>query len=248
MKASLFIFLCCVTLISFDCCKKKSTNQIAALSIPIDSPGVTIQIDSFPLKVGNQWIYKVVEQQTVKSVLQSPDSFNFTITVVADTYLYNIRFVKIEGSSSDPYSFLSIYMHHQSNGTYYYANLSRGLYQFASLDNIDTAHMLDSAQHVLLLPIDSSNASWNNNEPDEYYGSIGPICYRQYGGFVNVTTPAGNFNTIKLHEDDVVEQADQYFSSKGLIQQIQYVVTSFGYKYSNVYGYTRRITLVSVNF
>jgi len=248
MKASSFIFLCCVTLISFDCCKKKSTNQIAELSIPIDSPGVAIQIDSFPLKIGNQWTYKVVEQPTVKSVLQNPDSFTFTITVVADTYLYNIRFVKIEGSSTNPCSFLSVYMNHQSNGTYYYANLSQGLYQFASLDNIDTAHILDSAQHVLLLPISSSNASWKSNEPDEYYGGGGPTCYRQYSGFVNVTTPAGNFNTIKLHEDDVAEGADQYFSSKGLIQQIQYVVTSYGYKYSNVSGYTRRITLVSVNF
>jgi hypothetical protein len=237
LRTILYSVLLLIVVVS---CKKKSGDSIAFPPLPTDVPGPVIQIDSFPLKVGNQWIYKIVEIYTGNP--QTIDSSVYAITVVSDTVIDNIRAAKIVGNTVDTVSFLSANAQ-KPTGTFYYANLHDGLHQFSSPEAVREQGSTHS-EFILKLPINSDTIAWYSNEPNGYDAN-GPAIYRYFSSFVAVTVPAGTFNTAKFHLFSPVASMDQYYCEKGLVQETQFIQVSGGRPPA---GYTRIITLVSVNF
>jgi len=212
MRNSLFITLL-TAITCFVSCKKKDTSKHdPLLTIPADVPGVAMQIDSFPLHSGYTWLYEVRRQTNrhdYNQVITSQTSVSVGDPVDHDSLrLYPIT---VSNQYIIPHPFLNA----SSNGalTALYANMPDGLRRW---DTDDTTYT--PASSALLLSKDSSQ--WHSMEYNDYY-------QRRIAGYVSVTVPAGTFNCIKvttqrinIHEAAASYSCDQYFSDKGLIQQI----------------------------
>lgn len=96
----------------FLCCKKKSSTSNlpgptsdcgtivphTVLSVPADTAGPTIVLDSFPLVIGHQWTYKLKEQAYDACGQMYFDSLVYTLTVISDTVIHGIRFALVSTS------------------------------------------------------------------------------------------------------------------------------------------------------
>ena len=234
-----------ITIILYASCKQSSNNNnIAALALPADVAGPVVQVDSIPLQVGHQWIYKkmnqVISQYTnqTTSKLSMPDSGSVTISSVTDTLVNGVRFTRLSASTSGSLFLFSI---GDDNG--YYINLFEGTHRITNFSHTDTTYLIDSTDNIMRTP-NRLNTIWYT-----------PNGVRQWMGYVTVTTPAGTFNCVKLHYTGSFGNgedywADQYYSTKGLVQEIQYrtTVTSVGTGTHLAQTFASTWTLSGVNF
>ncbi len=189
-------------------------------------PGPPIQIDSFPLKVGNTWTYT-----TGSNII-------YTVKVVADTMINSERAARVDMIGDSTIS------------TSYYANRSDGYYLVANryYSFLDSLHIFKPAVHVLSFPL-ATNATWQTGDSSVvvYYQSNYSATW---GNFYKVTTPAGQFNCCLLNLYSLYNGLSYscYYSSKGLMKEVEIASASKGPglgPYSFVAG---TITLTSVNF
>jgi len=247
MKQNLIIVISLI-LIGFASCKKTHSTPVspALISLPADVPGTAITLDSFPLKIGNQWVYRIITQTTMSVSsgtaslsISTPDSGFLTVGVVSDTLINGFRMYGLSvPSQSAFFTYNSIYL----SDSFLYANLADGLHRITAGGNIDSNYVLDSTEALIKLPV-AMNTTWSYN-----YGT------RQWTDYVRVTTPAGSFDCIKLSvtEDRGSDQYGmvQYYSSKGLIQELQWYTswTSANPGVHDNYTYYTMLTLQSLNF
>jgi len=237
-QISILLFLVCISICA---CSKKNHHvdfsypapvAFTPMFVPVDSAGPAIQIDSFPLTVGNQWTY-CVRQQTYDAAGASYDSVYFTLKAISDTVVNGIRFVLTTTSGNVNSPMLTDFF--SFNNTCYYTNFGRDVYQLISLAHTDPIYVTDSTAHLISFLSDT----WHSN--DEHL-------FRTWGGFVSVTTPAGIVNCKKMSINSGATKTDQYYSNKGLVQEIQ---TNSGLSRGPGTGpvtTTRVITLTSINF
>ena len=245
--------LICISLIliGFASCKKTHPTPVspALISLPADVPGTAITLDSFPLKIGNQWVYRIITQTTKSESplssgtaslsLSTPDSGFLTVGVVSDTLINGFRLYGLSiPSQSAFFTYNSIYL----SDSFLYANLTDGLHRITAGGNTDSNYVLDSTEALIKLPV-AMNTKWSYN-----------YVTRQWTDYVTVTTPAGKFDCVKL---SVTENMGsdlygmvQYYSSKGLIQELQWYTSwiSAGPGVHDNYTYYTMLTLQSLNF
>ncbi len=141
MKRSILISLS-LAVFAIGACKKNPAKT--ATELPPDVPGPAIQIDSFPLHVGNQWVYEVVRAN-------SSITTTAVMTAVSDTLVDSIRLTKLAGDR--PQFTLAL-------NDCYYANLDSGMYQFENLSFTGNDLTQKRRNMVLQLPANIGQA-WN---------------------------------------------------------------------------------------
>ena len=243
-----------IGLLFFLSCNKKSKQltpvtytPYTIISLPADVIGPAIELDSFPLAVGNQWVYNTQEQAYNSQGEIYLNTYTDTFTVISDTFVNGIVFHYIASSNFANTTSLLTADYDRPGGAYYYTFMPNGLHQFASLANTDSVYIADSSEYVLLLPA-TINYSWNSREKPSFL--LDPTMVRSWVSYVTATTPAGSFNCVKMHISTVSTklEAYQYYSSKGLVQEIQQIEgLSMGPQLGPTY-ITRIMTLTAVNF
>jgi hypothetical protein len=178
-------------------CTKKS--KVTSNGAPQDPPGPAIQLSSYPLNVGNMWVYDNGD----------------TIRAVADTTIGGMNATKMVKTNK------------RYSAIFFCANTEDGFYVVASnwthaLEGftcpIDAGSgggpdILLATPPVLFAkyPIDTANA-WDAHVPG--YNHF----MRQWNGYFTVSTRAGKFNCARMSTGMYTE----YYSSKGLVQTVEY--------------------------
>ena len=175
-------------------CKKH--NNSPATSSETDVPGPAIQLNSFPLKPGNMWVY---------------DSGD-TIRVVADTVINGVAATKLTKNNAH-YS-LAVYCTNLPDGLHMLAANSSNAFETLTVPVLDDPAPLvvpDPSVQFTKLPV-SLDGSWEAHIPNMKYST------RQWVKYVTVTTPAGTFNCVKMSAG----YFDEYYSDKGIIKRVDH--------------------------
>lgn len=224
MRYSIYLLISLV--VFFSSCSKssdKKTTINTQIGLPSDLPGTSFVLGNFPLHKGNQWTYQVIHQTVTRTttttstepdVNSATDTSYVTITAIADTIANGFTFVRLSASSATSLRFLTY-----GDDNCYFANLPDGLHRFTDLSHTDSATVLDNTATVIDSPA-TRGAAWST-----------PDGVRQWGDFVLAVVPAGNFDCVKQSYSLALSATDnfsanQYYSAKGLIQQVQYLTTS----------------------
>lgn len=176
-------------------CKKKRTTLAGNNGPLTEVPGPAIQLDHFPLKTGNMWVYdngdtlRVTMDTMINGMaaqkLERRNRTNATISYYAN----NPDGLYLLGTNARPYSLLV------PNGGFSYEPMT-----------IFSAPML-----IARYPV-SFNNEWNTNEPNA------PYARRKWMNYVSITNAAGTFNSAKL--STVGGNLTEYYSDKGLVRVI----------------------------
>ena len=229
---SIFYFYLLLLVFALSCNKKSITstsnhnslNSCSVLSLPVDSVGQNIQLDSFPIVVGHQWTYKA-QWQSGDACNFSCDSIIFTIKIISDTLIAGIRFGLVSYLDAKGLSSNTDLSFPTTSPFFYLVNISNGLHQLYSLANTDSTYLADST--VLLMSTLPEVNTWNSLVNLSLKDSLEK---RNWVSYEVVITPAGIFNCRKLNVIDnsysnndgiTYYNTNQYFSSKGLVQEIQ---------------------------
>jgi hypothetical protein len=241
MKPLYFILIFFVAMIVS--CKKSDTEQYdPALSIPADVPAGQFILDSFPLQVGHQWTYLVQTQRSRGSSNAVTSSF-VTVSVAGAVDIDSVHLFKITlDQPGMPAPFLNpTAVSYANSSTALYANMKDGLQRWLLAD---TAYIPDSS--VFVVP--RGDTSWVDSS-----GYI--VSQHNFNGYYQVTVPAGTFNCITFTTSRTLYYSawgdytcKQYFSDKGLVQQvIAYTESPNGPGIGPTYV-TEWTRLVSANF
>jgi hypothetical protein len=268
MKNIFFVLNLFLLLIS--ACKKDAEQSINNGS----SQAQSIELDSFPLAIGNSWKFHSEDRYTdsVGTILPAYSStYDNYWTTVLDTLINGILTTKISqldssytGSTHQAYS--------------YYANRQDGFYRIA-VENYGSMFLLRTSESFLnkvCLPISFERITMQsdslyipdtalylmkfpstiNNEWNSFEVSNGIHTTRKWTGYSYIQTEAGSFNCIRLHwieafDDNsvpypIISEATLYFSTKGLIQQTESALVTYP---NGSHGqYSQIIKLIEVNF
>lgn len=214
-----YIGMFAAAIILFASCKK--TKTYPALSLPVDTQGNTVQLDSFPLRVGNVWSYMATYQDGTNA----PQSYNYTNSIVSDTTVNSFHLYKV------------VYQDPSSSDAYYLVRGPLGLYQVtgSTLSTADSAHIYDSLNLSIKYPTHLGD-SWS-------YNTNGSVQYaRTWLAYTHINTSAGSFNCLKMVYTDPSGSDTFYYADKGFIMEKTGNATISGHGAASV------IKLVSVNF
>ncbi len=100
MRTLLFVLI--LSILTFSACKDNSTNPSSSK-------------DVFPLKLGNQWTYRVSSYDSNDSLLTQ---YNDVWTIIADTLVLNERAFILESSNNKKYGFPLAALFIRSDGIY----------------------------------------------------------------------------------------------------------------------------------
>jgi hypothetical protein len=244
-------------------CKKDNDNGTAALPW-------AVELSSYPLAIGNFWKYHT-EMHIADSagVYYDHHYFDNYWTVVSDTFINGVPSTKVAqlDSNYDGTTHLAnTYYSNQPNGFYAMAtdnvgsmlylpvhqtefNIGKNSYlQFPEFSERDTIFIPDSASWLLKFP-SVLNDTWHAVR----YGSGDFFQSRKYENYQYVNTGAGMYNCIKVKvysesngQPDTTSTVYQYFSSKGLIKETQFVYLTFGDGSTGTM--TRTSELIQINF
>jgi hypothetical protein len=184
-----------VLLFSMLACKKSKQPGTPATTAFKDTSGSFVQVDSFPLTIGNMWVYDNGD----------------TIRAVADTMIGGARAVKLVKSNAG--FTVAVYCANRTGGCYIVASKVRNAFIGFTVCPFSTSSdsvlvVPDTATLLAKLPVDTS-ASWEAHVP-EY-----PTFTRRWTSYVTVHNAAGTFDCIKNTGD--FTYAD-YFSRKGIVR------------------------------
>ena len=232
-----------------------SIRPVTPLSMPTDTVGATVQIDSLPLSIGNMWTYSVVEQAYNVCGELYNDTFSFTIIVDSIIVRNGMMFGHVSSTydhmTAGSYDYFSVIYFCSAYPSCYLTNLGNGLHQLNNLANTDSGYVADSSAYL----INTTGVGWNSKESVD--STLQSVVMRQWAGYVKVTTPAGVYNCKKMKVTDDSDQlrfgvwgmaTAQYFSSKGLVQEVQQGKGASLGPGTGPVTVTRVITLTAVNF
>ncbi len=234
-------------------------------------PGPVVGLSSYPLEVGNEWVYTMTLDVT--GAENSYQEFVVDFEVVADTVIDGMPAKKVKSTETEGqnagndrlgYRFLtqtsSALDFVALNGptTQVFFRLSEDLlvpnYSMVAFGqaNINGVVVLDSAIHYMKFPSVDGNI-WRSNE---FGATSGAEFKRQWSGFYTVTTSAGEFDCMRMdlfgdyNQDNLPDSnsifIQQYFSPEfGLIKEVATSELNWG---SGQTGqYVRNLSLTSVN-
>ncbi len=240
------------------CAKEDPVNL--QMVIPADKATTNPFLRSFPMKAGNEWIYTVSEQTTRVTtgapIYSEVSTYEVRIKVLYDTTLTNgVKAYKTEvsGPAMLGTSFLRPLDEVYHSQSFYVMNdtgnkFPAGVFSLNLDMPNDSLHLFDTSVMVLKFPA-MKEQRWTNHEYQNF------VYRRDWLDYVQVATPAGTFNCVKMRAEDHVfnyvpenmPTAVQYYSSKGLIKSVDSYVTTDSVKTGPI---TRTIyaLLKSTNF
>ena len=229
---------------------------VIPLGVPVDTTGAAVQIDSLPLSAGNKWTYSVSEQAYNICGAIYEDAFSFTIIIDSIMVRNGMRFAHVSTTYNPAMpgtaDYFSVIFFCSPGPSCYLINLGNGLHQLNSLASTDSGYVADSSAYLL----DAIGASWSSKEAITLTSQS--LVMRQWAGYVKVTTPAGVFNCEKMTVTDNSDfqtglnilsmTTSQYYSTKGLVQEVQQGEGTNVAPGTGPVTVTRVITLTAVNF
>lgn len=253
------INLLCISLLFLFACDKDDDNNLVASST------VPVQINSFPLAVGNAWKYhtEATSWDSAGQIISSGAYDNYW-TVISDTIINGLNSYKIQQIDSNYNGSVNI-------GYTYYTNQIDGFYGVGVENYGSMFEMKESMQFIsdLLFEVLQSDTvfipitpmkflQFPSNISDTWYsivhiGSDTLFTYKAYTGFKTVTTGLGNFNCIRVQSNkmfngtmDMNYTVYQDFGNKGLIAETVRADSLF---FGSGYGKFERISkLTQINF
>ena len=264
----LFYILSLTSLVIIGCKKDKDNNDNN--NNGVKSP-VAIQLDSFPLMVGHSWtFYTEVHLADSTGVVYENHYYTNYWTVVSDTIINGVPAAKISQLDSNYNGTTHLgytYYANKPNGffgmavdnfgsMFYLKTISNtevsinSYLQISKLTNVDTIFVPSSPLWFLKFP-STLNDIWHTVK----YGTSGSYYQtRKYDGYQTVTTSAGTFDCLKTkiyfenngQADTTSSTVYQYFASKGLIQETQFIHLLFSEKTTGTMSRTTK--LIQVNF
>ena len=191
LTISVFLAVACLG------CKPGKDTQVSKTTSPTDTPGPVISLNSFPLTVGNMWVYDNGD----------------TIRAVTDTTIGGITATKLVKRNGNYTA--AIYCANQADGMHVlgsnwkfgFEELTGPLYSGSEAG--DTVQYPNPSILMIKLPVAITN-SWDVHIAGyEHFR-------RQWVSYVTVTTPAGTFKCVKMTTPDL----NEYYSDKGLVQTV----------------------------
>lgn len=240
-------------------------------SPPDIEPGPVVSMDSYPLEVGNEWVYTMSVDATGAENLHFDYVVDFA--VVADTTINGqpckkVRSTETEGQTAGNDRLGFRYFTHSSFGLEVIAHNGPSTQVFFKLTeelqipnysliafgqaSMDSVIVRDSALHYFKFPAVEGEI-WRSNE---FGATSGAEFKRTWSGFYTVTTSAGTFDCLRLDMFGDYDQnfepdsnsifIQQYISPEfGLVKEVHTSVLNWG---SGETGdYLRELTLTSVN-
>ena len=223
-------------------CSKRGTTPAAPartfLNLPNDVGGPLVQIDSLPLRAGAQWNYQVLHQSSTSLHPGNIDTSYDGMTIASDTTVAGNVYA---------FTYRSLLSQYITTDSFFLSNQHGALYQLTSLLNTDSTYIIDSGFCLLKLS-PALSPSWPSNETG-VPGYSHAMVTREVMGYVTVTTAAGTFNCLKIEASDPGRFAvtDQYYCSKGLVQQITILTEETGAPGEGYYYDITTYRLLSTN-
>lgn len=235
-------------------------------------PGPVVQVNSYPLEIGNQWAYSMTTDITGGQTWNTEHTVTFEVisdTVINAESCKKVRSTETEGQNVGLGRLSHRYFSLSSNGldvlavegpmTQVFFKLEDEVqlpnYSMVSFNSVssDTIIVLDTSLHYMKLP-SVDGESWLSNE----FGAVsGANFTRRWSGYYTVTTDAGSFDCVRLDmfgDQDGNQEPDsasiyiqQYISPQyGLIKEID--TRDLNFEGGSTGELLRETTLVSVNF
>jgi len=265
MKNGILLFV--IIIFSFAACKKdkKENNGPTAPK--------TIQLDSFPLTIGNSWkFYTEIHLSIPSDTFYQNDYYDNYWKVVKDTLINGTKTAKISQLDSNYNGTTRLaftyYTNKQdgfygvaceNNGSMFFLKTSALYYNLHSfllnafgekVTQTDSIFIPNNSLYLIRFPV-IINDYWNSNE----YGQ-GANVIRKWIKDTTITTTAGTFDCIKLqvifdsnHDglpDTNTPIIFQYFGLKGLIEETQF--NNFIGSGGSTGTMSRTTKLVKINF
>lgn len=262
------VLLVCSGLFALSGCEQEEPPTPQANSIV---PGPVVNMSSYPLQVGNQWIYSM--QTVITGSINSNEQYVVDFSVVSDTSINGVPCKKVKstetvgtvaGNDRLGYRFLAhtnlgldMLAYDGQNPQIFFkedhlAEISELSFLTGAVAATDSVVVLDTTIHYMRFPAVDGEI-WGSNE----FGGIesGARFKRKWSGYYTVTTGAGTFDCIRLelfsdYDGDSIPNdlyLEQYISPQyGLIKEVsERWLTSIGQDSS---FFTREAELTSKNF
>ncbi len=194
MKSLTYLATLTITLFLFSACGKKSTPTPVPHYIgPYvnDTLGPVIQLDSFPLKVGNMWVYD--NGDTIRAVSDTIINGNHAVRVIRNNDVQSVIM--------------------------YFANMPGGFYQISGYSRFpgfaySSVMSLNSTDDSLILYQTPAYLANFAADTDVLWNSFKTYGNRHWMKYVQVTTPLGVINCKKMF----TEYGYEYYSDKGIVK------------------------------
>jgi len=263
------ILLVSIGLFALYACEQEEPPTPQANSI---EPGPVVNMSSYPLQVGNQWIYSM--QTVVTGSINMNDQYVVDFSVVSDTTINGVPCKKVRstetvgtvaGNDRLGYRFLAhtnlgldmLAFDGQNSQIFFkedhLAGISELSFLTGSVAATDSVVVLDTTIHYMRFPAVDGEV-WGSNE----FGGTQPGASfkRKWSGYYTVTTDAGTFDCVKLdlfgdnNGDSIPNDhlhLEQYISPQyGLIKEVtERWLTTVG---QDSAFFTREAELTSKNF